>query len=117
MASPSAVLASAAVVEFVPPFAIGTVPKPMSPVAESVIGDEALMATVPLASGNVIVLAPVGSVTVSVVSLALSVAPAYTKSTPAINLTFSLENDVGANDGIDNLTSSWSLFLTTTKSN
>ena len=106
-----------AVVAPVPPFAIGTVPRLMSPAADIDNGDEAVTGTVPLASGNVIVLVPVGSVTVSVVSLALSVAPAYTKSTPAINLTFSLENDVGANDGMDNLTSSLSLFLVTTKSN
>ena len=60
IASPSAVLASAAVVELVPPFAIGTVPRPMSPAAESVTGDVALTATVPVASGNVTVLVAVG---------------------------------------------------------
>ena len=57
VASPNAVLAPAASVAPVPPFAIGTVPKPISPATESVTGDVALTATVPDASGSVKVLA------------------------------------------------------------
>ena len=47
-----------------------------------------LIRTVPVAFGNVIVLSAVGSVTVKVVSLALSVAPSktITASSPKVNV-------------------------------
>ena len=52
MASPSAVLASEAVVEFVPPFDIGTVPRLISPADDLDNGAVALTTTVPAAFGR-----------------------------------------------------------------
>jgi len=62
------------------------VAQPIAPAAERVIGPTADTATVPEAFGRVIVLAPVGSATASVVLLASAVAPSKTSGLAPVML-------------------------------
>jgi len=62
------------------------VAQPIAPAAERVIGPTADTATVPEAFGRVMVLAPVGSATASVVLLASAVAPSKTSGLAPVML-------------------------------